>query len=127
MTDEKMDKATLEKIKKELLQRKEQIVKDLEDISRSDSHEVDNRTAKFPEYGNKADENAQEISEYSTTVATEAVLEKTLRDIENALDRMEKETYGICKYCGKHISKKRLEARPVASTCIECKTKLQND
>jgi len=127
MTVEKMDKGTLEKIEKELLQRKEQILKDLEDISKKDSHEVDNRTAKFPEYGNKADENAQEISEYSTTVATEAVLEKTLRDIENALKRMDAGDYGTCKYCAKDINKKRLIARPVASTCIECKTKLQSN
>ena len=85
-----------------------------------------NNRVKFPEYGDKADENAQEIDEYTTNLATDKLLEKTLRDINNALDRMEKGTYGVCKYCKKSIGKKRMLARPVASTCVECKTKLQN-
>ena len=84
------------------------------------------RKVKFPEYGDKTDENAQEIGEYTTNLATDKVLESTLRDINAAIDRIEKGTYGICKYCGEHISKKRMMARPVASTCVKCKTKLQS-
>ena len=116
-----------EKIKKELLERKEQIMDDLKDLSKKDSHENDNRTAKFPEYGDKPDENAQEISEYSTTVVAEKVLEKTLEDIDIVLGRIEKGTYNVCKYCGGEIGEKRLEARPTASSCIACKTKLQEN
>jgi len=116
-----LSQATIEKMKKELLERKEQILKDLVDIT----NEKDQK-AKFPEFGDKADENAQEITEYSTNLATEKVLESTLRDIEDALDRIKKGAYGTCKYCQKQISEKRMLARPVASACIECKTKLQN-
>ena len=85
-----------------------------------------NHRVKFPEYGDKADENAQEIDEYSTNLATDKVLESTWRDIISALDRIAQGSYGICKYCQKPIGKKRMLARPVASTCVECKTKLQN-
>src|SRR3989339_203024 len=121
--DNKLDKETLEKIKKELTERKNQILKDLEDVSvkNGNGHRV-----KFPDYGDKLDENAQEIDEYTTNLATDKVLEDTLRDIESALDRMEKGTYGICKYCHQEIGKKHLLARPVASACVPCKTKLQN-
>lgn len=115
----------LNKIKKELLARKEKIEEALADISQSDEHERDEHRAKFPNFGDKLDENAQEIGEYSTNLATEKVLEDTLRDINNALERMEKGAYGICKYCGEEIGEKRLLARPVASACIKCKTKLQ--
>jgi DnaK suppressor protein len=108
------------------MDRKNKILEDLTDISKEDNHEADNRSAKFPEYGDKPDENAQEISEYSTTVETERILEKTLSDINKALKRIEDGEYGICKYCGKEIHPKRLLARPTASSCIECKTKLQN-
>ena len=76
--------------------------------------------------GDKIDENAQEISEYTTNLATEKILESTLRDIEAALERIEKGTYGICKYCGQEIGKERMLARPVASACVECKTRLQS-
>ena len=121
-TEDVLDKETLAKLKKELLARKEQILKDLADISDGEGE----GKVKFPEFGDKTDENAQEVGEYSTNLATEKVLESTLRDINNALDRIEKGTYGICKYCGRPINKKRLLARPVASACVECKTKLQS-
>ncbi|MFC1678270.1 TraR/DksA family transcriptional regulator [Patescibacteria group bacterium] len=120
---EKIDQTVINELKKELHSRKDQILKDLEDIAENNN---DKPRAKFPDFGDKIDENAQEIGEYSTNLATEKVLENTLRDIDNALNRIEKGTYGTCKYCGKHISKKRLQARPVASACIECKTTLQN-
>jgi DnaK suppressor protein len=38
-----------------------------------------------------------------------------------ALDRIERGTYGICEECGEAISEKRLMARPVATLCIDCK------
>jgi DnaK suppressor protein len=116
----------LNQIKQDLQSRRNQILKDLQGISKKDDHEKDQHRAFFPEYGDKIDENAQEISEYSTNLATEKILEATLRDIETAIVRIEKNTYGICKYCGKEINEKRLLARPVASACIECKTKLQS-
>ncbi|MGE5425486.1 MAG: TraR/DksA family transcriptional regulator [Bacillota bacterium] len=114
-------------IKQELLTRKQEILDILADIAKSDPHEADKMGSKFPEYGSKPDENAQEISDYTATSATEKVLEKTLADIEGALKRIENGTYGICKYCGQPIAIKRLQARPVASACISCKTELQEN
>lgn len=116
----------LEKIKGDLLEKKEKVITELNSITKKDEHEKDDHRAAFPDYGDKIDENAQEINEYSTNLATERILESTLRDIDAALKRMDDGTYGICKYCKKDIGEKRLLARPVASTCIECKTKLQS-
>ena len=126
MTEEKsheeLSTEELAKIKVDLINRKKQILEDLKDITEDDGE----RKVKFPEYGDKSDENAQEIGGYTTNLATDKVLESTLRDIDSALERIEKGTYGICKYCGEPIAKKRMIARPVASACIACKTKLQN-
>ena len=126
MTEEKsheeLSTEELAQIKVGLISRKEQILEDLKDIAEEGS----DRKVKFPEYGDKSDENAQEIGEYTTNLATDKVLESALRDINSALDRIEKGVYGICKYCGDRISKKRMMARPVASACIPCKTKLQS-
>jgi len=121
-----LNKETLAKFKQDLLTRREQILEDLKDIVGKDEHDKDELKAKFPEYGDKADENAQEIGEYTTNLATEKVLEKTLRDIDNSLARIDDGSYGICKYCKQPIGEKRMLARPVASTCVACKTKLQN-
>ncbi|NCO79784.1 hypothetical protein CO116_01170 [Candidatus Falkowbacteria bacterium CG_4_9_14_3_um_filter_38_19] len=120
-----MDKKVIAKIKKNLLARKKQIEEYLHSFTAKDVHEKDEHRTKFPDYGDKSDESVQEIGDYSTGLATERVLENTLRDINNALDRIAKRTYGICKYCQQEIGDKRLLARPVANTCMACKTKLQ--
>ena len=48
---------------------------------------------------------------------------KILQAIEEALFRMEKGTYGICRDCGDPISTARLEAIPWTRVCITCKQK----
>lgn len=47
---------------------------------------------------------------------------KLLKKIEEAIERIDQGVFGICDKCGLDIHVKRLEARPVASMCIECKT-----
>jgi DnaK suppressor protein len=44
-----------------------------------------------------------------------------LNKINQALDKMEQGVYGECESCGEEIGLKRLEARPVAELCIDCK------
>ena len=48
--------------------------------------------------------------------------QKLLKKIDEALDRMDKQTYGICERCEEDIPYKRLKARPVTTLCIACKT-----
>jgi len=48
--------------------------------------------------------------------------QKLLKKIDEALDRILTNTYGICERCGQEIPYKRLKARPVTTLCIECKT-----
>lgn len=119
-----MDKKILAKIKANLAAEKKQVLDDLKNISNNKDKNLKARV-KFPDFGDKPDENALEVGEYTTNLATEKVLKDSLRDIENALERIEKGTYGVCKYCHKEIGEKRLLARPVASACVECKSKLQ--
>ena len=52
--------------------------------------------------------------------------EKHLFYLENALERIEKKTYGLCVSCGKPIDRGRLEAVPITQHCIKCKTSLSN-
>ncbi len=48
---------------------------------------------------------------------------KLILKIKEALQRIEDGTFGICEMCGEPISDKRLEARPVTTSCIKCKAK----
>ncbi len=45
-----------------------------------------------------------------------------LHHLNEALERIENGTYGVCRSCNEEISKARLEAVPHATQCIECKT-----
>lgn len=47
---------------------------------------------------------------------------KLLKKIEQALDKIDKGDYGYCDDCGAEIGIRRLEARPTAVKCIDCKT-----
>ena len=46
-----------------------------------------------------------------------------IRKIEEALERIDSGTYGICEECEEEISEGRLKARPITTLCIECKRK----
>jgi len=48
---------------------------------------------------------------------------KLIKKIKKALDRIENNTFGICEKCEEDISVERLNARPVTTQCIDCKTK----
>ena len=52
---------------------------------------------------------------------------KLIKKIKTALERIDKGTYGICEECGEEIGLKRLEARPVTTLCIECKSKQEQE
>lgn len=47
---------------------------------------------------------------------------KLLKKINEAIDRIEQEDYGYCGNCGEEVGIQRLEARPTAELCIDCKT-----
>lgn len=48
--------------------------------------------------------------------------QRLLKKIDEAIERIDSGTFGICEDCGNEIDIKRLEVRPVTSMCIECKT-----
>jgi DnaK suppressor protein len=52
---------------------------------------------------------------------------KLLNKIAHSLAKVESGDYGICERCGEKISSARLEARPVAQFCIDCKTELEHN
>lgn len=52
---------------------------------------------------------------------------KLIKKIRKALERIDEDTYGICEECGEDIGIKRLEARPVTTLCIECKSKQEKE
>jgi len=50
---------------------------------------------------------------------------KLIIKIREALDRIDKGSFGQCEICSEEISEERLHARPVTTQCIECKTEME--
>lgn len=117
----------LDKIKQVLSDEKKRLEEELNKFTKKNPHVKDDYDAAFQDYGNKDDENALEVAQYITDKPLEETLEKELRDVKKSLERLEKDNYGICKYCDKPIDEKRLLARPTSSACIACKKTLTQE
>ena len=102
----------LKKIKKQLLEKREQILKSMEEASKNDLNE---KTG----VGDDADNVTEELSRETFYRLNQADRE-TLFLIDLALRKIENGTYGICEECGAAIGEKRLEAIPWVRLCIDC-------
>jgi RNA polymerase-binding transcription factor DksA len=71
-------------------------------------------------YGNHLADIGTDTFEEEKAVALEAHLTGLLAQVQEALDRFDRGTYGICQECGRPIAPERLEALPYAVTCVKC-------
>ena len=81
-------------------------------------HHMQDEAAIFPDPLDRA---AQE-EEFGLELRTRDRERKLIKKIAESLERIESEEYGFCEACGAEIGIKRLEARPTAELCIDCKT-----
>lgn len=89
----------------------------MEEVDRT-VHHMRDEASNFPDPNDRA---SQE-SEFSLELRTRDRERKLLRKIDGALKRLELNEYGWCESCGAEIGIRRLEARPTATLCIDCKT-----
>lgn len=121
------DQEFLDNMKAILLEEKERLERELGQFTKKDEKVADEYNATIPEYGNEEEDNAREVADYTVNKTLEITLEKSLRDVNAALRRMEEGTYGICKYTGEPINKKRLQARPTSSSSVNAKKMLTDE
>lgn len=89
----------------------------MEEVDRTVTHMKD-EAANFPDPSDRA---SQE-EEFSIELRTRDRERKLIKKIEDALERIKNDDFGYCEACGIEIGLKRLEARPTATLCIDCKT-----
>ena len=89
----------------------------VDEVTRTVSHMKD-EAANFPD---PADRATQE-EEFSLELRTRDRERKLIKKIDSTLDRLQNDDYGYCDACGVEIGIQRLEARPTATMCIDCKT-----
>ncbi len=113
-----IDKKTITRLKKILLKEREEIVGEVRQIFES-SKEM-------------GQDGIQDIGDEAANIYNKQILlslteseRMRLQEMDEALDRIEAGTYGICEECGEPIGLKRLEVRPVAKYCVPCLSKME--
>ncbi len=89
----------------------------MEEVDRT-VHHMQDEAANFPD---PADRASQE-EEFSLELRARDRERKLIKKIDETLQLIEDEEYGWCDSCGVEIGIRRLEARPTATLCIDCKT-----
>src|SRR5476649_2259640 len=89
----------------------------MQEVDRTVDHMKD-EAANFPDPSDRA---SQE-EEFSLELRTRDRERKLIKKIEDALERLRDPDFGYCEACGIEIGLRRLEVRPTATLCIDCKT-----
>lgn len=102
-------------IKKKLLKQRQELLSEAEHTL---NNKISTEKESFP------DPTDQAVAEHDNNflLRLRGREQKLLKKIDEAIARIDSGTYGVCESCGGQITSKRLEARPVTTLCIECKT-----
>lgn len=113
-----MDAGKLNQIKAQLLQMREEVLKESER-----AYEASQSLGRdgVPDIGDMSSNsyNQEVLMNLSETQRAR------VRDIDAALDRMSKGVYGLCARCEEEISPRRMEVRPFSRYCIDCKVEVE--
>jgi len=108
----------IQEIRKKLIAQKEALLEEAEEaLSKLPGQTV------FPDLGDQATAE----TERSFMLRLRGRERRLLKKIEDAIERVEQGTLGICDRCGNEIDIRRLEARPVTTMCIECKIQQEEE
>ena len=89
----------------------------MEEVDRTVHHMQDD-AANYPDPNDRA---TQE-SEFAMELRSRDRERKLIKKINSSLDKLDEGDYGYCEECGVEVGIKRLEARPTADMCVDCKT-----
>ena len=110
-----MDQQQLDHFRKKLEEMSLQLLNEAEKTI----HDMTGNTDNYPDPTDRASAESDRSFELRIRDRERKLLSK----IKAAIERIDDGSYGICDECGDDISIKRLEARPVTTLCIECKTR----
>lgn len=106
------------RIRKNLLEQKSRLFAEA-NATRNDLPDGEN----YPDLGDQA--SAESDKNFMLRLRSRE--SKLIKKIDETIERIDKGEYGVCEDCGEEIHAKRIEARPVTTLCIECKTRQEED
>ncbi len=102
-----------------LQQEREKLVRQLTELGATETGELTGDV----DYGDGFADAAAATAERSEVLGIVENLTKLLADVDQAMEKVEDGTYGLCKECGKEIGAARMEFRPTSRYCVDCKSK----
>lgn len=113
------DQNTLEQLKQKLEGAKKRLQNDLERFAKPVDSKSGEYETRFENIGTDMDDSATEVEQYVDALGVENTLEQQLQDVNTALDKIEKGTFGKCEVCGEDIAIERLRVYPSAKVCMK--------
>lgn len=115
-----LEQHQMEQLRQELMHERQDIQNRLDDNEHYGlGLNMNEAVGEFSGYDNHPADLGTEIYERGKDIALNEESEERLQEIDDALDRMDAGTYGICAKCGRDIPVERLQAVPTAKYCIE--------
>ncbi len=115
-----MDQATKDTLRRRLDDERVSVVSQLTDMGIDPVTGAPNAV----EFEQGFADSGQATAEKARVLSIAEGLLETLHEVDAALERINKGTYGRCESCGDEIPPERMDARPVARLCLRCKQRL---
>ena len=120
------ERAEMKKYREALVAERTRLLVELEEIESRTARSADaERATELSSYEDHPADLASETFEREKDLAIAESVESLFNQVNTALEKVERGTYGVCDACGRPIKKARLQALPFATLCLECQGRLE--
>ncbi|MEK7515270.1 MAG: TraR/DksA C4-type zinc finger protein [Patescibacteria group bacterium] len=118
-----MDDASLQALKQKLETEKQVLTSRLREVGMENPSVPGDFEPTTLNYGDEYDESINESTDLDANLAIVSELERRLKEVQAALEKIDHGTYGACVTCATGIGEDRLQAVPTAALCATCAQK----
>jgi len=116
---------TLDRLRQKLLEEKQRLEQQADELSAEAEQLAVEREAGDTQFDEESGEGDTINVERERDLLLSSSARQVVEEINEALTRMKKGTYGVCKYAGRKLPLERLEAIPWANVCVDCKARAE--
>ena len=116
---------TLERLRHKLIEEKQRLLHQADELAAEAEQLAREREAGDTQFDEESGEGDTVNIERERDLLLSASARQVVEEIDEALIRIKKGSYGVCKYAGRKIPLERLEAIPWANVCVDCKARAE--
>jgi RNA polymerase-binding protein DksA len=116
---------TLERLRRKLLEEKQRLLHQADELAAEAEQLAREREAGDTQFDEESGEGDTVNIERERDLLLSASARQVVEEIDEALVRIKKGNYGVCRYAGRKIPLERLEAIPWANVCVDCKARAE--